>query len=75
MSSQTTPPEVERGQRVDERVDQVTVVLAPPQQDRVDDLVVVLVDELAAGERRDRGAQLVVAVLVVAELLDDLTRA
>ena len=35
----------EGDQRVDQRVDQVAVVVAPPQQHGVDDVVVVLVDQ------------------------------
>ena len=59
-------------ERVDERVDQVAVAVAPPQQDRVHDVVVVLVDEGAARRLLDRDPQVVVAVLVPPELLDDL---
>jgi hypothetical protein len=48
----------EVGQRVDEGVDEVAVVLAPPQQDDVDDLVgVVSGDQLGAGPRGHVGEQ------------------
>ena len=72
VSSQITPPSRERAQRVDERVDQVAVAVAPPQQDRVHDVVVVLVDQGAARRLLDRDPQGVVAVLVPPELLDHL---
>ena len=62
----------ERDQRVDQGVDEVAVVVAPPQQDHVDDVVVVLVDQRGAGQGGDRGPEGVVAVVVVPELLHDL---
>ena len=44
----------ERVQRVDQRIHQVAVVVPPPQQHDVDDVVRVLVDHLAAGPLGDR---------------------
>ena len=41
----------ERGQPVDERVDEVAVALAPPQEDDVDDVLVVLVDQRRTGDQ------------------------
>ena len=61
----------EVGQRVDEAVDEVTVVVAPPQQDRVDDVAVVAVDHVGVDAVLDRDAQLVIGVVVPAEFLDD----
>jgi hypothetical protein len=56
---------------VHQRVGEVAVVLAPPDDDAVRDVVVVLVDELRPGDRLDGSAQGVVDVLGPAELLDD----
>ena len=64
----------QRGDRVDERVDQVAVVLAPPEDDDVGHLVGVLVDHLAAAQIDDGVAQVLVGVLVPAELLHDHAR-
>ena len=65
---------VECGQGVHEGVDQVAVTVTPPEQHHVDDVVVALVDERAAGDLLDRGAQHGVAVLVEADFLDHLSR-
>jgi hypothetical protein len=60
------------GQAVDERVDQVAVVLAPPQQDDVDDVVgVVGGDELGAGACLDVGDEVLVDVVADADHLHD----
>src|SRR6266487_1598656 len=59
----------QRPDRVDQRVDQVTVAVPPPQQDHVDHVVGVLVGELATAPLDDGRPQLLVDVLVVAELL------
>ena len=52
-------------------VDEIAVVLAVPEQHDVDDLVGVLVDHLLAGVVLDRVAQVLVDVVVVADLHDD----
>ena len=70
VSSQIDAAADEVGQRVDEAVDQVAVVVAPPQQHRVDDVAVVAVDHVGVDAVLDRDAQLVVGVVVPAELLD-----
>ena len=59
---------------VDERVDEVAVLVAPPQHHDVDDVVVVLVDQLGAGDRHDGGPQVLVAVVVVPDLLHHARR-
>jgi hypothetical protein len=61
----------QRAERVDEGVDQVAVTLAPPHHHDVDDVVVVLVDEVLTGALADDLAQLLVAVVVPADLLHD----
>ena len=65
-------PGGEGGQPVDESVDEVTVVVAPPQQDDVDDVLVVLVHERGTGDLLDGDPEVFVAVLVPAELLHHL---
>jgi hypothetical protein len=64
----------QRTDRVHERIDQVTVVLAPPEDDDVGHLVGVLVDHLTARDVDDRVTQILVGVLVPAELLHDHAR-
>ena len=64
----------QRGDRVHQGVDEIAVVLAPPQEDDVGHLVGVLVDHLAAREVDDGVAQVLVGVLVPAELLHDHAR-
>src|SRR3954451_20426373 len=61
----------QRAQSVDECVAQVTVAVPPPHHDPIDDVVVVLVDELLTGALDDRLAQILVAVVVPTDLLDD----
>src|SRR5829696_10007133 len=57
----------ERRDRVDERVDQIAVVVAPPEQHGVHHVVGVLVEQLVAvAQFLDRGAKVVVDVLVPA---------
>ena len=51
----------QRCQRVDERVDEIPVVVPPPQQDHVHDVVVVLIHQLDAVGGLDGGAQVLVA--------------
>lgn len=59
----------QQADRVDESVDEVTVVLAPPHHDDVDHVVVVLVDQLALDHLLDAGPQVEVGVVVEAPLL------
>ncbi len=72
VNNQMTPPVGEVGQGVDQGVDEIAVVLTPPVDRRVDDVLRVLVLQLVAGQGLDGGAQRVVDVVVVAELLDHL---
>jgi hypothetical protein len=62
----------ECGNRIHQRVDQVTVTVAPPQQDDVDYLVGVLVEQFRTGRLLHVGAHVVVGVLVPAPLLNNL---
>src|SRR5579875_1389760 len=61
-------------QRIDQRDYEVSFTVPPPHQDHVDDVVVILIDELDAIDARDRAAQLLVAIRVIAEFLHHLTR-
>src|SRR2546421_1476540 len=63
----------ERGDRVDQGVDQVAVTVTPPEQYHVDDLVGVLVDQLAAAVDQ-RVAEILVDVIVVPHLHNDHPR-
>ncbi len=80
-STRVRPPDLRReqpdgaapdqvGQRVDEAVDQVAVLVAPPQQHGVHDVAVVTVDHVAVDGVLDRDPEGVVGVVVPAELLD-----
>ncbi len=62
----------QRRDRVHQPVDEVAVVVAPPQQHHVDDLVGVLVEQLAAARVLDIGPDVVVDVVVPAQFLHDL---
>jgi hypothetical protein len=64
----------ERADGIHQGVHQVTVVLAPPQQDYVHDLVGVLVEEVTADFLLDRGTHVIIDVLVPADLLDHHVR-
>ncbi|EGJ77659.1 hypothetical protein STTU_4872 [Streptomyces sp. Tu6071] len=57
---------------VDQRVRQVAVLVAEPEDHGVDEVLVVLVHQLRAGGFFDGLAELLVDVLVVADLLDHL---
>ena len=61
-----------RASKGNRRVDQVPVLLAPPDEGGVGDVAVVLVLEFGAGHVLDLEAEVVIDVAVVAELLDDL---
>ena len=56
--------------RVDERVDKITVHLTPPQQHDVNDVVVLVTNEVLADNLVDGISQAVVNVLVVPQLLN-----
>ena len=71
VSSQIDAAADEVGQRVDEAVDEVAVLVAPPQHDGVHDVAVVAVDHVGVDGVLDRDPQVVVGVGVPAELLDD----
>ena len=68
------PPVGQRGQRVDQGVDEISVLVPPPQQDDVDHVVIVLADKLHAVHIADRVAQILVAIVVIADLLHHLAR-
>src|SRR5450756_1249574 len=61
------------GQRVHQSVDEVAVILAPPQDPRIDDVAVVLVLELGATDLLDRQTEVLIDVLVISVLLDYLS--
>ena len=65
-------PVVEDPDHVDERVAEVAVAVAPPEEHGIGPAGVVLVLDLGAAEVLDGEAELVVDVGVVAELLDHL---
>ena len=71
VSSQITPPPTRSVSESTQPVDQVAVVVAPPQQDGVDHVAVVAVDHVGVDGVLDRDPELVVGVVVPAELLDD----
>ena len=63
----------QRPDRIHERIDEIAVVLAPPDEDHVHDIVVVLIDEFDALGRHKCLAQLSVGVAVSPDLPDDGT--
>jgi len=63
----------ERPEHVDERVDQVAVAVAPPQQHDVDDLLGLLVDQFPTTVDKDV-AEILVDVVVIAHLHNDHAR-
>src|SRR5690606_818799 len=64
----------QRDHRVRQALEEVAVIFAPPQQHDVDHVVVVLVDELVPRDGLDRFPELLVDVVVVADLLHHLAR-
>jgi hypothetical protein len=60
------------GDGVHQAVDEIAVVITPPQQDDVDHLVGVFVEQLTAARVLDVGPDVVVGVLVPAQLLHNL---
>ena len=55
--------------RVDQSVGKIPVILPPPEEDDVDDVVGVLRDEFGAARRRDRVQQILGDVVVLVERL------
>jgi hypothetical protein len=68
------PPVGERRQRVDQGVHEVSVLVPPPQQDHVNHVFVFLADQLHAVHVADRIAQILVAIVVIANFLHHLAR-
>src|SRR5262249_9306352 len=68
------PPVGERRQRVRQGVEEITVSVAPPEQDRVDHVVVVLADKFHVLLLGDGLPQRLITVVCVADLLHHLTR-
>ncbi len=64
----------QRSQGIDQRVNEVAVFLPKPHEDHIDYILVVLIDELYALDCRDRLAQLLVGIGVIAEFLYYLAR-
>src|SRR6202165_5036274 len=62
----------QRGNRVHQRVDQVAVAIAPPQQHDVDDFVRVLVEQVPTARLLDVSPDVVVGVFIPAHLLHTL---
>src|ERR1700712_3316942 len=62
----------ERSYRVHQPVDQVPVIVPPPQQYDVDDFVSVLVEQLGTTGVLDISTDVVVGVFVPPQLLDNL---
>ena len=63
----------QRPDRIHERIDEIAVVLAPPDEDHVHDIVVVLIDEFDALGRPKRLAQLSIGVAISPDFPDDGT--
>ena len=59
----------ERTDRIDKRVNEITIDFAPPQQHHIDDVVELIPNEVFANNLVDGIAQAVVNVLVVPQLL------
>jgi hypothetical protein len=64
----------ERTDGIHQGVHQVAVILPPPHQNHVDDIVGILVEEVTADLLLDGGTHAVVDVLVPAKFLDDHPR-
>src|SRR5665811_269856 len=58
-------------ERVDQGIDKIAVVLAPPQDHAVDYIPGFTIDQLAASVLLDLGTQCLIDVLVPAQFLDD----
>src|SRR6202021_3325961 len=61
-------------QGIDQRVNEVAVFLPKPHEDHIDYVLVVLIDKLHAFDCRDRLAQRLVRIGVIAEFLYSLAR-
>ncbi len=61
-------------QGIDQRVNEVSVFLPKPHEDHIDYVLVVLIDKLHAFDCRDRLAQLLIGIGVIAEFLYYLAR-
>jgi hypothetical protein len=59
---------------VDQSVHEVSVLVPPPEQDDVHHVVVVLADQFHAVHVADRVAQILVAIVVIANFLHHLAR-
>ena len=59
---------------IDQSIDQVSVLVPPPQQDNVDHILILFVDQLNAVYPADRLAKLLIAVIVITDLLHHLAR-
>jgi hypothetical protein len=62
----------QRGNRVNECVGQVAVVLAEPQQGSVNHVVVIQINEAHANNLDYSGAQINIAIRIVSDFLDYL---
>jgi hypothetical protein len=62
----------QRADRIHQRVDEIAVAVAPPQQHHVDDLVGVLVEQFRTGDILDGDTNLVIDVLVPSEFLNHM---
>ena len=67
------PPSASGVRRVCQGVEEVTVSVAPPEQDHVDHVVVVLADKFHVLALGDRISQRLITVVCVADLLHHLT--
>jgi hypothetical protein len=65
-------PVLERGQRINQSIDKVTVVGTPPKDDSVNNVVIVFGEQLGPGQRLDAVPQVKVNVVVVTELLNQI---
>ena len=61
------------GESIHQRVHEVAVILAPPQNHRICDVAVVLFLQFGATEPLDGQAEVVIDVVVISELLDHLS--
>lgn len=57
---------------INEGIDEIAIVIAEPQQHNVNDLIGVFVEQFRAGGSHDSRSQRLVAVIVIAQFLDQL---
>ena len=74
VSSQIYPPSVSGETALTRESNEVSVLIPPPQQDHIDHVVIVLVNQLHAVYITDGVAQILVAIVVIADLLHHLAR-